>query len=345
MQTTSCIIKHKNMKIFFDHPSPFFLAHGGYQIQIEQTKAALERLGYEVEFLRWWDDARQPDLIHYFGVPSLSYIQKAQAKGIPVVITHLLTATCNRPKWKIRLQGQVINFLMALPGWGIIRDQLSWRALRAVDKIIVGLQAEAYVLQTAFGVAREKIAVIPLGLPETFLNLPAPSRDKPYLITTGTITQRKRSVELADMALAAKVPLLFVGKPYSLDDPYWGEFQKRIDGKTVMYREHVSDTSELIGLLQGARGFVIYSLYENWCLSAHEAAACGLPLLLQDQNWSRECFADQASYLRHKNCPENIRILSEFYNTCPAMTKPEIRLFSWNEVGEQINRIYREFNR
>jgi glycosyltransferase involved in cell wall biosynthesis len=328
------------MTILLDHPSPFFLAHGGHQTQIEQTKAALERRGCEVEFLRWWDDSQRPDLIHYFGVPSLSYIQQAHAKGISVVITHLLTATCNRPKWKIRLQGQVIRFLMAMPGWGIIRDQLSWRALRAVDKVIVGLQAEAYVLQTAFGVAREKIAVIPLGLPETFLNLPAPSRDKPYLITTGTITQRKRSVELADMALAAKVPILFVGKPYSLDDPYWGEFQKRIDGKNVLHQDHVSDTSELIRLLQGARGFVIYSLYENWCLSAHEAAACGLPVLVQDQPWSREVFSGRANYLPNKSLSRNAEYLSRFFAEAVELPAPPCTLVSWDEVAQRIAEVY-----
>ena len=33
------------MKVLFDHPNPFMLAHGGFQIQIEQTKKAPERIG------------------------------------------------------------------------------------------------------------------------------------------------------------------------------------------------------------------------------------------------------------------------------------------------------------
>ena len=40
------------MKVLFDCHLPFMLAHGGMQIQIEQTRAALERLGVEVEPLR-----------------------------------------------------------------------------------------------------------------------------------------------------------------------------------------------------------------------------------------------------------------------------------------------------
>ena len=44
------------MKVLFDHPNPFLLAHGGFQTQIVQTKVALERIGVEVDWLRWWDD-------------------------------------------------------------------------------------------------------------------------------------------------------------------------------------------------------------------------------------------------------------------------------------------------
>jgi hypothetical protein len=42
------------MKILFDHPNPFLLAHGGFQIQIEQTQKALEGIGI------WKDVATSP---------------------------------------------------------------------------------------------------------------------------------------------------------------------------------------------------------------------------------------------------------------------------------------------
>src|ERR1019366_772376 len=48
----------RKMKVLFHHFLPFSLAHGGEQVQIEQTKTALERAGVEVEFLRWWDAAK-----------------------------------------------------------------------------------------------------------------------------------------------------------------------------------------------------------------------------------------------------------------------------------------------
>ena len=43
------------MKILIDHNCPFFLAHGGFQIQMEQTKAALQARGLEAEYVRSWN--------------------------------------------------------------------------------------------------------------------------------------------------------------------------------------------------------------------------------------------------------------------------------------------------
>jgi glycosyltransferase involved in cell wall biosynthesis len=329
------------MKVLFDHPTPFALAHGGLQIQIEQTKAALERRGVEVEHLRWWDDRQTGDLIHYFGAPSPSYLKLAREKNIPVVVTHLFTATCNRSPSQLKIQGMITRSLLALPGWGMIKDQLNWQSFRMADRMIVGLEAERRVLRTVFGLPDHKITSVPLGLHQDFLEAGKPSRSEPCLITTGTITQRKRSVELAVMARQAQVPVLFVGKPYHPDDPYGKEFAALIDNRFVFHRDHVDSRAEMIGLLQSSRGFVIYSQFENWCLSAHEAAACGLPLLVPDLPWSRECFAEKASYLESKNTSQNPASLRSFYENCPSLSAPAIKLYSWDEVASRLEACYR----
>ncbi len=329
------------MKILFDHPSPFALAHGGFQTQIEQSKAGLERLGHQVEFVRWWDDRQTGELIHYFTVPSPAYITMAREKGIPLVVTHLFTATCNRTPAQLRIQGLITKSALALPGLRGLARQLSWQSFRLADRMIVGLQAEQRVLETVYGLAADRITTVPLGLAPDFLKAGPSPRTQPHLITTGTITQRKRCVELARMAGEARVPVLFVGKPYSLRDPYWKEFAGLIDGRFVLHRDHVADRAEMIALLQSSRGFVIYSQYENWCLSAHEAAACGLPVLLPDQPWSRECFGNQSSYLHASASSENASRLRAFYDKAPEMPAPAMKFYSWDEVARQLAVCYR----
>ena len=333
------------MKVLFDHSSPFALAHGGFQIQIEQTKAALERCGVEVEYMRWWDDRQNGNLIHYFGAPSVSYLRMARNKNIPVVVTHMFSATCNRSPFHLKIQGAITLALLALPGWGMIKNQLNWQSFRMADRMIVGLQAERRVLVTVFGLSHDKIINVPLGLDQAFLEVGKPSRCESHLITTGTVTGVKRSIELALMAQQAQVPILFVGKPYHRDDPYWKTFAALIDDRFVFHRDHVSDLAEMIGLLRASRGFILFSRHENWCLSAHEAAACGLPILVPDQPWSRECFGAQASYLDVAPTGQNSAKLREFYDKCPSLPAPAIKFYSWDEVAEQLEACYRSVSK
>ncbi|HXJ73736.1 MAG TPA: hypothetical protein VNM37_12810, partial [Candidatus Dormibacteraeota bacterium] len=92
------------MKVLFDHTLPFLLGHGGAQIQIEQTKAALESIGVQVEFLRWWDEHQRGDIIHYFGRPWPLYVKMAREKGIKVVLADFLGSLGARPTSTRRVQ-------------------------------------------------------------------------------------------------------------------------------------------------------------------------------------------------------------------------------------------------
>ena len=97
------------MKVLFDHPNAFLLAHGGLQTQIEQTKQALESVGVEVEWLRWWDDKQKGDLIHYFGRAHPGYIRQAQGKEIKVVMSELLTGLGSRKTGARMAQKIIMN--------------------------------------------------------------------------------------------------------------------------------------------------------------------------------------------------------------------------------------------
>jgi len=326
------------MKVLFDHPSPFFLAHGGFETQILQTKAGLESLG--IEFARWWDREQKADLIHYFSVARPEYLRLAQTQKLPVVMTQLFTETCNRPTWKLILQGAAVQTILSVPLFRATKDQLNWSAYRASSHLVVGLEAEKDVLFKVFRVKPSRVSVVPLGLSKTYLEVSPGDRRGDYLITTGTITPRKGTVPLAMLARAAQVPVLFVGKPYHPSDPYWAQFQSLVDDKWVRHHAHVESELEMISLLGGARGFVLNSQFENWSLSVSEAVACGLPLLLPHQKWSRERFGSEARYFARPGSRQNVEILRHFYEDCPQLNAPKIRLFGWPEVAERLKEIY-----
>jgi len=310
------------------------------QTQVEQTQAALQSIGLEVEPLRWWDDSQKGDLIHNFGVAPLEHIEMARAhKNVPVVMTNLFSATCNRTNFRLRVQGWIVRMILKLPFGEGIKRQLAWRSFNACAHNVVGLEAERRVLELVYAVPAEQISVVPLGLSEVFLKAQPGNRSGDYLVTVGTIREQKNCIPLAQLARRAQAPALFVGKPYSENDPYWSEFLKFVDGKWVRHQPHVADPVAMIALLQQARGAVVMSQYENWCLVAHEAAACGLPLLLPPLKWARERFGTQAHYFTG-NLNRDAAVLREFYERCPSLPAPRIRLYSWTEVADRLKTVY-----
>ena len=330
------------MKVILDHLTSFSLAHGGVQVQIEQTKLALERAQIEVEFGRWWDANQQADIIHCFGSTPNSYLHLARQKRIPVVLTSFFSESCNRSDLNLTVQGIITRALLAVPGWGSIKTQLHWQTHNNAARVIVGTQAEHRVLRTVYGVPESKISVVPLGLDQIYLTSEFLRQPGDHLISVGTIRDVKRSVELAQLARNAEVPILFIGNPYSFRDPYWQRFQSLIDNKFVLHKSHIGNSGELKNLLLSARGFILYSQYENWSLAAHEAAACGLPLLLPDMKWSRECFADQALYFSPTHTETHTVELKNFYISALELSAPEIEQHSWDNVAARLANIYRE---
>lgn len=323
------------MKVLIDCHVPFSLAHGGMQTQIEQTRARLRELGVDADYLHWWDETQRPDVIHFFGVPSGNYAGHARTKGVRFLLNNLFTATCNRSDLALTLQSVVTRIVQSLP----LPAPPAWKTYREADHHVVSLQAEKVVLERVYGVPGDRVTCVPYGLSDAFLKAGTGDRSEPHLICTGTITGRKRMVELALLAQRARVPILFVGKPYSEAEPYWKAFRKLVDGQHVQYLPHTGSESQMVELLQRSRGFVLMSRFENWCLSAHEAAACGLPLLLPDQKWVRERFGSQVCCFAGRP-DRDAEILRQFYDECPKLAAPKVRLYSWLEVAQDLKSVY-----
>jgi glycosyltransferase involved in cell wall biosynthesis len=318
------------------------LAHGGAQIQTERTMEALIGIGVSVEPLAWWNDRQTGDVLHHIGALPPTLIDLAHAKHWKVASTILLTETCNRPAHQLLLRKLLIRSALHAPLPASVKSWVPWRWHGLCDKVIVGLHAERRILEELYGVSPPSVQVVPLGLTDTFLHAGPAERKEDPLICTGRIAPSKNSVELASLAQAARVPVLFVGKPADVRSEYWEQFGQLIDGQFVKHHPHVTEEKEMVALLQRARGYVLMSKFENWCLAAHEAAACGQPLLLPDQPWSRERFGNQASYWPKKGRGMAKAALQQFYELCPGLPPPKIELHSWPQVAEILKKIYEQ---
>jgi glycosyltransferase involved in cell wall biosynthesis len=331
------------MKVLFDHPNPFLLAHGGFQTQIEQTKKALEAVGVEVEWLRWWDDKQGGNLIHYFGRAHPVYIRRAQMKGIRVVMSELLTGLGSRSAMSRKLQKLcMIVASRVLPKEFTAR--LCWDAYQLADASIALTSWEKELMVDMFSARPGRVHVVPNGVEDVFFSEPRVKVQGPkskYLVCTATITERKRVVELAEAAIMAQVPVWIIGEPYSKKDRYYKRFLSVVStaGEMIRYEGGISSREKMASIYKNATGFVLLSSMESLSLSALEAAAGGCSLLLADLPWARSSFGTQATYSRLGLKEDEAVNLKKFYHGIQEAPKPN-EPCRWGDVGKQLRRIY-----
>ncbi len=330
------------MKILIDHQLPFLLAHGGLQIQIERTKEALEAAGIEVEYLHWWDAEQKGDVIHFFGRANPSHIDFAHAKGMKYVMSELLTGQGSRTSKQLRCQGFCEQMLRRFVPATFLAN-FRWDAYHKADACIVLTEWEAEVTRLLFAPPPNRLHVVPNGVEQEFF-IAADNLTKrgDELICTATITERKRVLELAEAAVAARVPVRILGNPYGKDDPYYLRFSALTERHSdfVRYDGPVNDRTELARIYQSARGFVLLSTMESLSLSALEAAAAGCPLLLSDLAWARYTFGGNATHCPIGDTATTAGILRKFYEEAPTLPRPRLPC-KWPDVADRLVRIYR----
>jgi glycosyltransferase involved in cell wall biosynthesis len=328
------------MKILTNCTLPFSLAHGGWAMQIEATGKALQGLGVEVEPVRWWDGTQRGDIIHFFGRMSAEQIRFAHKKSMKVVMAELLTATGSRSARQLFVQKQITRGLKRLAPRSLVAA-FNWDSYRLADAVIALTPWEKHLMEYLFDADPARTFVVPNGVETCFFESPPLPRGS-WLVCTATITGRKRVLELAQAAVAAKVPLWVVGRPYADDDPYAQKFFQlaKQEPNTVRYEGAVNDRTQLAAIYRAAHGFVLLSAEESLSLSALEAAACGCPLLLSDLPWARGSFAGGAQF-----CPvtDSVQVtagaLRQFYDTAPGLPPPS-KPATWAEVGRELIAIY-----
>ena len=328
------------MKILINCGLPFALAHGGQQIQIEQTKSALEHMGLEVEFVRWWDEDQNGDIFHHFGRIPIALLHSAKQKGLKVVFSDLMGGTGARSRNKLKLQRWGTRFFRRMfPGRVV--SHFNWESYQLADACLALTAWEAHLMSYIFGAPEQKVQVVPNGVEEVFFKQAGGARGK-WLVCTATINAVKRIVEIAEAAVQAQTPIWIIGRAYSDADPYAQKFFSlaRQSPEFIRYEGAIQDRQRLAQIYREARGFVLLSAWESLSLSALEAAACECPLMLSDLPWARSTFGECASYCPINSPNDTAGHLRTFYDQAPLL-KPPPKPLTWIEVGKQLEEIYR----
>ena len=328
------------MKVLFSCSLPFFLAHGGSQTLTEALMRELSALGIEVEPARWWDENQTGDIIHYINRPATLNVRLGHQKGFKIMMTDLLDQTASRSALRLFLQR---NF-RRISGRILPRftGQLNWEVFRELDAMVYSVPHEWEVAKYLFGADPRRGYVIPHGLEEDALReLAQPQEEGDYLISIASIHPRKNTLLLAEAAVRAKTPIVFLGKPYAKDDPYFLRFQKLIDNRYVRYPGFVP-SEEKYRWLRGARGFALLSQFESGCIAVFEAAGAGLPLLLSDLPWARKSYPEARGihFTKITAAEQMAPFLARFYQHAHRQPGAAFPILSWREVARRYRSIY-----
>ncbi len=331
------------MKVLFFNSPPFFLAHGGMQTTTEALMRELAGLGVEVEPERWWDEKQKGDIIHHLGRPPIATVRTAHQKGYKVVMTEMLGQTASRGWKQLFLQRALTDLARkALPG-GFL-DRLSWDIYQELDAMVYLVKHEWETAKYLFHANPERGHIIPNGLEAQALTaLARPQHAEDYLVCMATLYPVKNNVLLARAAQLAGTPVVFLGKPYAEDDPYFLEFKQCVDGKLVRYAGFAAG-EEKNRWLRGARGFVLFSQFESDCIAVCEAAAAGLPLLLTDLPWANRLYGQvpAAKFVALGRASKIAPALRAFYDQAQRLPHQTFPVPTWRQVAERYLEIYRK---
>ena len=308
-------------------PSFVFQAPGGGENQLIQTGRHLEEVGVPVRLFSGWTDRLEDGP----AAPSLRDVARGARAGAGGAcggdsgraVADLLVRT---PRLAA-LERHPVRKLASLAAWGLrcIAPAIpSWRRelLRLADLVLPNSRSEATQLVRLFGVARERIRVVPNGvLPSTGLASPELFRQRwrggPFVLSVGRIEPRKNTLGLIRAMGPLVLPLVLIGEAPPGHRRYEEECRRAgRDGVVWLGRLDHHDPL-LASAYAAARVFALPSWFETPGLAALEAALAGCSVVITPFGSTREYFGDHVEYARPNRVAEIRRAVSKCWDDGP----------------------------
>jgi glycosyltransferase involved in cell wall biosynthesis len=214
------------------------------------------------------------------------------------------------------------------------------RSLQMATRIAAVSRAVAEEAVRWFGVARERIEIVPNGV-DDFFSPATDAHESDYVLYVGTIEPRKGLDDLLAVweSLPAPRPRLIL-----CGDAGWGHVPLPNGAEVTGY----VDRAKLRELYRGARAFVYPSRYEGFGIPPLEAMACGAPVIATRTGAIPE-YADGAALLidpgdRNALRAALVRLLSEkaLRDELRARGSERARAYTWERSAALMTQLLSE---
>lgn len=329
-----------------------FQRQGGLQIQILETIAALRKLGVQAELINPNQDKLVDyDLVHVFSAINGNYrlVEAARGAAKPVVISPLIrpdwtSCTGFRERFLDRLVGKLSN-------WHIhtTYQEIDF-CLRSSDFIVALGEIEKKSITDAFGIAPEKINIIPNGIPQRFFETSPDLFVRKYGLEPGfvlcvaAINSHKNQLFLAQALQHTPYKIVLIGQCLETDRDYLARI---LDFSNVIYLGALDYQDPLLASAYAAAGvFCLPSRSEVMPLSVLEALAAGTPAIVtkhhcMDVSSMRQILVEVEPINHEQVQSAASRFLTN--PTSPEQCRGRVSHLSWDNVARDLIKVYRSF--
>ncbi|MEO0073423.1 MAG: glycosyltransferase family 4 protein [candidate division WOR-3 bacterium] len=336
--------------IFASYPSVTILG-GGVEVQMRSLAKELQKLGIEVDFFDPWRryDFTSKPLIHLFAAHVGTYhLGRAfHNLGARLVVSPVFysrhspayTALAVRLSLLLRRLGPVWT------DYTFCHD-LCHMAVRVVPNT----RAEADLITRSFGVEPERVAVVPNGVDESFLDANPELFVKRYglrdfVLYVGHIgLARKNPLRLLRAMKGLPVPVVLIG--HYVDTPYGRAcLQAAKDHGQALVLPALPPGDELLKSAYAACGvFVLPSYYETPGISALEAGLAGARVCITKHGGTTEFFGDLVEYIEPRS-EASIRSAVQLALNRPrgdALRNYVRENYLWGRAARELSGVYEE---
>jgi glycosyltransferase involved in cell wall biosynthesis len=308
-----------------------FCSPGGGEVQLRSLAIWLSELGIDARPWRpWEDDWNAFDVLHLVGsTPEwVELAVAARRAGKRVIISPVTWFTLRdlwREPWPLARRawaGAKYAARSAYPRLPCWRRRL----YDAAELLLPNSQLEAEQLRRLFGIADDKLRVVPNGADVRFAAAdPALFQRttgwRDFVLCVGRIEPRKNQLGLLRALRGTGLPIVVLGDVVPGHEDYLRACQQVATDDVLFLRRVDHDSHLLASAYAACRCLALVSWYETPGLAALEAALTGVPLVLTADGACQEYFRDHARYVTPE---DGVAIRAAVWDAFHAQRSPEL---------------------
>lgn len=317
------------LRIGFLGRIPPALGGAGLEVQMERTRAALERRGHEVTHIEAAARETTIDVLHAFGSePAVWHHLRHRTRNlVPLVVTSVVVVSPGAQERALRLAARVPGVMTG--------SRMRAEVLRQAAAVVAASGYERRLVR-ALGVAADRVEVLGNGTDPRPPGEPPGGLPEDYALMVGTVSPRKRQAEVL-RALVGRVPVVVAGG-YGGPPERRADWQRTVQETGARWLDQVEDPATVAALQRGALATVHLSSAEVQSLAVIEALGQGSPVVLSDIPSHRELEAAHPSFVRVVERPAEVPAALESLRERPPQGRPDVP--GWDDVAERLERIY-----